>query len=70
MIYQIFTTLADAQAYADLETEALPRGPGDTTTVWDIPRQLVDGRYVVACADGDGMEWQPDWQLPEPDDVP
>lgn len=68
-MWQVFPTLPEAQAYADHEAEALPRGPNDTTTAWDIPRQLVDGRYVVSCMDGDGREWQPDWILPGTQEV-
>lgn len=64
MLYQIFDTQIEAQAYADAEAEHLPRGPGDITTAWDIPRQLADGRWVVACFDGDGIEWQAEWVLP------
>jgi hypothetical protein len=63
-MWQIFNTQAEAQAYADHEAEALPRGPGDVTIEWADPQQLADGRWVVSCMDGDGMEWQEDWVLP------
>lgn len=61
---QVFDTQAQAQDYADAEAAKLPRGPGDVTTQWDIPRQIADGRWVVACMDGDGVEWQAEWQIP------
>jgi hypothetical protein len=63
MLYQVFDTQDEAQAYADAAAERLPRGPGDVTTAWDIPREIKDGRWVVACMDGDGVEWQDEWTV-------
>ena len=59
-MWQVFETAADAQAYADAATAALPKGPGDVTAEWDTPRALTDGRWVVA-GHGEGVEWQEDW---------
>ena len=66
MRYQVFDTQAKAQDYADAEAAHLPRGPGDVTTAWDTPRQIEGGRWVVACMDGDGVEWQDEWTVAVP----
>ena len=63
-MYQIFTTIEAAQAYCDAGTAKLPKHPGDQTSVWDIPRELADGRFVVTDHDKTGTEWQGDWVLP------
>ena len=54
MIYAVFNTQAEAQAYADNATAALPCGPNDATSVWDTPRECVDGRWAVVSTDGEG----------------
>lgn len=62
MIYAVFDTQAEAQAYADAATAALPRGPNDKTEVWDTPRECADGRWAVVSTDGEGgIEASPDW---------
>jgi hypothetical protein len=64
-MYQIFTTIEAAQAYCGAGTAKLPKHTGDRTTIWDIPRELADGRFVVISHDGTGTEWQAEWVLPE-----
>ena len=67
-MWRIFNTEAEALAYADVAAEArLPCGPGDVTTIWDVPRQLTNGRWVVMSLNGDGIEWADDWHINEPD---
>lgn len=61
MLYQVFDTQAEAQAYADAEAAHLPRRAGDITTIWDIPKQIANGSWIVSCVDGDGVEWQEEW---------
>jgi hypothetical protein len=63
-LYRIFDNQADAQAYADFAREnKLPLGPDDATQIWDTPRELVDGRWVVGCANGGCVPWGEDWVL-------
>lgn len=70
MLWSIFDTEAEAIAYTDAEAIAhLPLGDNVTRRLAD-PIALADGRWVVQCFDGDGLEWQPDWQLPDPDEMP
>ena len=70
MKYRVFNTEAEAIAYTEAEAIAhLPLGSNVTRRLAD-PIALTDGRYVVQCFDGDGMEWQPDWQLPELGETP
>jgi hypothetical protein len=64
-MWKIFTAIEAAQAYADAGTDKLPRQPGDQTVIWDIPRELADGRFVVADHDETGTAWQDEWVLPE-----
>ena len=65
-MWMVFDTQAEAQTYADAATAALPHGPGDVTAQWDAPRELADGRGIVAATSG-GVEWQEDWAMPQGD---
>lgn len=61
MTYKVFETQAQAQEYADFESAKLPKTEGCVTTAWDIPRQTKTGQWIVASADGHGVEYDPDW---------
>jgi hypothetical protein len=56
MLYKIFETQTEAQSYADAVSSSLPRGAGDVTDIWDIPRQTVNNQWAVASADSTGEE--------------
>lgn len=63
--YRQFSTLTDAQTYAQAQTVLANLPPGDVTTQWSQPLQLVDGTYVVQCfSDASAVPWQPGWALP------
>lgn len=63
-MWMVFASLTEAQAYCDAATASLPHAPGDVTAVWDTPRELTIGQWVV-MATSDGVQWQPDWTLVE-----
>lgn len=66
-LWQIFPDQAAADAYTQAEArENLPLLPSDVTRRLADPMQLVDGRWVVQCFDGDGQPWQSGWTLPTP----
>jgi hypothetical protein len=69
-MWMIFNTEPEAQAYCDEATATLPNNPGDVTLVWDTPRALADGRFVVSAFGEGGQEWGDDWALPEPEHNP
>jgi hypothetical protein len=69
MNWMIFDTEAEAQAYADESTALLPHGNNDVTQVWDIPRALTDGCWVVAAVSG-GEPWQDGWAVTPPEVYP
>ena len=61
-MWLIFPSRSEAQAYADAATAALPLGSENVTQAWDTPRELTDGRWVVAAVE-DGEPWGEDWVL-------
>jgi hypothetical protein len=44
---------------------SLPQNQGDVTSVWDTPRALTNGKFVVSAFSEGGQEWGDDWILPE-----
>ena len=68
MRYRVFDNQAAATAYTDAQTALLPVLAGDATRIWDVPRRLADGRWIVAssdCDDDDGGEaWQEAFTAP------
>jgi len=63
--FQQFSTLADAQMYAQAQTVLANLPPGDVTAQWSQPLRLADGTYVVQCFyDPDAVAWQSSWNLP------
>lgn len=61
--WSVFNTEAEAIAYTESEAIShLPLGDNVTRRLFD-PAPLADGRWVVQCADGDGLPWQAEWQL-------
>jgi hypothetical protein len=63
MMWMIFATEAEAQAYADAATAALPRLPENVTQVWAVPRQIADGRWVVPSMNEEGEFARHNWWL-------
>ena len=62
--FQQFSTLADAQMYAQAQTVLANLPPGDVTTQWSQPLRLADGTYVVQCfSDATAVVWQAGWTI-------
>jgi len=63
--YRQFSTLTDAQAYAQAQTVLANLPPGSVTTQWSCPEALADGTYVVQCfSDTAAIAWQAGWTFP------
>lgn len=70
-LWKIFNTEAEALTYTNAEAVAhLPLHASDVTRRLADPQKLIDGRWVVQCFDGDGMPWQPEWALLQPQGGP
>ena len=73
MKYRVFATEAEAAAAEAAISKSMGYSrPGrnaatgavvpDVLTVrWDVPRQIADGRWVIASPDDTGSEAAPDW---------
>lgn len=64
MRYRVFEDQASASSYADAQTALLPGRGEDATRLWDVPRRIGDGRWIVASGDSDGEEWSEAFAAP------